>query len=106
MAARTRAAVWRFSWASRRGRHAGTICQGTTPAIAQPAAHERLAADASPTYLARQLLNFRSGARNDPDAGPMQAVAGRLSDAQIIDAAAFVGSRGPATRAEMERHGG
>ncbi len=36
----------------------------------------------------------------------MQAVAGRLSDAQIIDAAAFVGSRGPATRAEMERHGG
>jgi cytochrome c553 len=60
-------------------------------------------AGASPTYLARQLLNFRSGARNDPDAGPMQAVAGTLTDAQIIDAAAFVGSRGPATRAEMER---
>jgi len=59
-------------------------------------------AGASPTFLARQLLNFRSKARNDPSAAPMQAVAGPLTDAQIIDAAAFVGSRRPWTRAEME----
>jgi cytochrome c553 len=59
-------------------------------------------AGASPTFLARQLMGFRSMARNDPGAGPMQAVARQLTDAQIIDAAAFVGSRSPWTRAEME----
>jgi cytochrome c553 len=56
----------------------------------------------SPTFLARQLMDFRSKARNDPSAAPMQAVAGQLTDAQIIDAAAYVGSRSPWTRAEME----
>jgi cytochrome c553 len=60
-------------------------------------------AGTSPSFLARQLLGFRSGARNDPGAAPMQAVAARLTDAQIIDAAAFVGSRAPWRRAEMER---
>jgi cytochrome c553 len=58
-------------------------------------------AGASPSFLARQLMDFRSKARNDPGAAPMQAVAGQLTDAQIIDAAAFVGSRDPWTRAEM-----
>jgi cytochrome c553 len=58
-------------------------------------------AGASPTFLARQLMDFRSKARNDPSAAPMQAVAGQLTDAQIIDASAYVGSRGPWTRAEM-----
>jgi cytochrome c553 len=60
-------------------------------------------AGASPSFLARQLMNFRSKARNDPDAAPMQAVAGKLTDAQIIDAAAFVGSRPPWTRAEVDQ---
>ena len=59
-------------------------------------------AGASPTFLARQLMAFRSKARNDPGAAPMQAVAGQLTDAQIIDAAAYVGSRSPWTRAEMD----
>ncbi len=58
-------------------------------------------AGASPSFLARQLMDFRAKARNDPDAAPMQAVAGPLTDAQIIDAAAYVGSRPPWTRAEM-----
>ena len=31
----------------------------------------------------------------------MQAVAGHLTDTQIIDVSAYVGSRGPWTRAEM-----
>jgi hypothetical protein len=48
-------------------------------------------------------MDFRSKARNDPGAAPMQAVAGQLTDAQIIDAAAFVGSRDPWTRAEMRK---
>jgi cytochrome c553 len=60
-------------------------------------------AGASPTFLARQLMAFRSKARNDPGAAPMQAVAGQLTDAQIIDAAAYVGSRTPWTRAEMDQ---
>ncbi len=60
-------------------------------------------AGASPTFLARQLMGFRSKARNDPGAAPMQDVAGRLTDAQIIDVAAFVASRRPWTRAEMEK---
>ncbi len=60
-------------------------------------------AGASPSFLARQLMDFRAKARSDPGAAPMQAVAGQLSDAQIIDAAAFVGSRGPWTRAEVQK---
>jgi cytochrome c553 len=58
-------------------------------------------AGASPSFLVRQLMDFRSKARNDPDAAPMQAVAAQLTDAQMIDAAAFVGSRNPWTRTEM-----
>ncbi len=58
-------------------------------------------AGASPSFLARQLMNFRAKTRNDPGAAPMQEVAGRLTDAQIIDAAAYVGSRRPWTRDEM-----
>jgi cytochrome c553 len=60
-------------------------------------------AGASPSFIARQLMDFRSKARNDPGAAPMQAVAGPLTDAQIIDAAAFVGSRDPWTRAAMRK---
>ena len=56
---------------------------------------------ASPTYLVRQLAGFRARTRNDPGAGPMQAVAAKLSDSQMIDLAAYVGSRAAWTRAEM-----
>jgi cytochrome c553 len=55
----------------------------------------------SPTYIVRQLAGFRAGTRNDPGAAPMQAVAARLTDAQILDLAAYVGSREPWTRAQM-----
>jgi cytochrome c553 len=48
-------------------------------------------------------MGFRSKARNDPGAAPMQDVAGRLTDAQIIDVATFVASRSPWTRAEMDK---
>jgi cytochrome c553 len=46
-------------------------------------------------------MGFRDKARSDPDAAPMQAVAARLTDAQIIDAAAFVGSRRPWRRSDV-----
>lgn len=56
---------------------------------------------ASPTYIVRQLAGFRAHTRNDPGAAPMQAVAGRLSDDQMIDLAAYIGSRPAWTRADM-----
>ena len=56
---------------------------------------------ASPTYIVRQLQEFRARTRNDPGAGPMQTVAARLRDAEIIDLAAYIGSRPAWTRAEM-----
>jgi cytochrome c553 len=58
-------------------------------------------AGASPTYVARQLMGFRSRTRNDPGAAPMQAVAAHLTDAQIIDVAAFVGSKRPWRHADV-----
>lgn len=59
-------------------------------------------AGASPTMLARQLFGFRNHARNDPGAAPMQAVAGGLSDAQIIAVAAYAGAHRPWIRAQMQ----
>lgn len=56
---------------------------------------------ASPTYIVRQLAGFRSKVRDDPGAAPMQAVAARLTDAEIVDLAAYVGSRPAFTRAQM-----
>lgn len=55
----------------------------------------------SPSYIVRQLAGFRSRARNDPGAAPMQAVAAKLTAGQIVDLAAYVGSRPAWTRAEM-----
>lgn len=55
----------------------------------------------SPSYIARQLAGFRARTRNDPGAAPMQGVTATLSDAQILDLAAYLGSRPPWTRAQM-----
>ena len=57
---------------------------------------------ASPTFIARQLLGFRAKARNDPGSAPMQAVAAKLTDAQIIDVAAYAGSHRPWTHKQMQ----
>ena len=56
---------------------------------------------ASPSYIVRQLAGFRAHTRNDPGAAPMQAVAATLSDDQMIDLAAYIGSRPAWTRAQM-----
>lgn len=56
---------------------------------------------ASPTYVVRQLAGFRARTRNDPGAAPMQAVAAKLRDDQIIDLAAYIGSRPAWTRADL-----
>ena len=49
----------------------------------------------SPSYLARQLLAFRIGRRSNAGSMPMQLIAERLSDRDIVDLAAFAGSRRP-----------
>ncbi len=49
----------------------------------------------SPSYLLRQLLAFRSGARSTAASTPMSQVAATLSLDDMIAAAAFAGSRRP-----------
>jgi cytochrome c553 len=49
----------------------------------------------SPSYILRQLVAFRTGARATPASAPMQEVAARLSIDDMVAAAAFAGSRRP-----------
>ncbi len=56
----------------------------------------------SPTYLARQLVNYRSGARHDDQAAAMQAVTAHLTDRDVIALAAYMASR-PVPRAGSQR---
>jgi cytochrome c553 len=46
----------------------------------------------SPTYVFRQLWDFKHGTRNGPDDAPMKAVAQNLNDDQMIAIAAYLGS--------------
>jgi cytochrome c553 len=49
----------------------------------------------SPTYIARQLFDFRGSARRGPAAAQMNAVTARLTDADVLDLAAYMGSLRP-----------
>lgn len=49
----------------------------------------------SPSYLARQLNDFRQGARHGPDGLAMTAVAAGLTDKDILEAVAYLASRPP-----------
>ena len=49
----------------------------------------------SPSYILRQLVGFRTGARATPASAPMQEVVARLSIEDMVAAAAFAGSRRP-----------
>ncbi|MGI4878395.1 MAG: c-type cytochrome [Janthinobacterium lividum] len=49
----------------------------------------------SPTYIFRQLLAFKTGARHDAEAAPMTAVAEQLSPADMVAVAAYWGSLKP-----------
>jgi cytochrome c553 len=48
-----------------------------------------------PTYLVRQLVAFRTGARSTVASQPMQAVVARLSVADMIGVAAYAGTLAP-----------
>ena len=45
-----------------------------------------------PLYIVRQLFDFQSGSRHGPDAQLMKPVVQKLSDADMIDLAAYLGS--------------
>ena len=49
----------------------------------------------SPSYILRQLVGFRTGARATPASAPMREVAARLSIDDMVAAAAFAGTRRP-----------
>lgn len=49
----------------------------------------------SPTYVLRQLLAFRTGARSSPAGQPMQAVVAHLELNDMIAIVAYVGAHGP-----------
>jgi cytochrome c553 len=51
-----------------------------------------------PTYLVRQLVAFKTGARSTPASQPMQAVAARLSIEDMIAVAAYAATVGAAPR--------
>lgn len=48
-----------------------------------------------PSYLLRQLIAFRTGARNGATSGPMHEVTAALSLRDMVAAAAYAGSRAP-----------
>jgi cytochrome c553 len=49
----------------------------------------------SPTFLFRQLEDFKTGARRGPDAEPMTRVVDRMDSETMIDLAAYLASRKP-----------
>ena len=51
-----------------------------------------------PTYIVRQLLAFKTGARATPASQPMQAVVAQMSTAEMIAVAAYAGSLAPTAR--------
>ncbi|HEY0529685.1 MAG TPA: c-type cytochrome [Gemmatimonadaceae bacterium] len=51
-----------------------------------------------PTYIMRQLVGFKTGARSTPASQPMQAVVARMSTADMIAVAAYAGSLNAASQ--------
>lgn len=49
----------------------------------------------SPSYLFRQLVAFREGARHGANGAPMKGVTANLTDADIVDLAAYAASLRP-----------
>jgi cytochrome c553 len=48
-----------------------------------------------PIYLARQLYRFRDGTRNGTEAAPMKPAADRMTDEDIVNLSAYLGSLAP-----------
>lgn len=79
----------------------GSLARGRaiSARVGCPACHATLmrhwGAGRSPSYIVRQLLAFRSGARHDAESGPMHDVATQLTTGDMIAVAAYLASRQP-----------
>ncbi len=79
----------------------GSLARGAalTRRIGCPACHgagmKVWGAGRSPTYIVRQLIGFRTGARHDPGSAPMRAVAAKLTQDDMVAVAAYWGSLKP-----------
>ncbi len=69
--------------------HGPELRGGTAGTVGPPIAGK------SPLYLLRQLVGFRTKARNGATSAPMQIVTHRLSLDEMLAAAAYAGSRAP-----------
>ena len=69
--------------------HGAELRGGSAGTIGPPIAGK------SPLYLLRQLIGFRTKARNGATSAPMQIVTHKLSLGEMIAAAAYAGSRAP-----------
>lgn len=83
-------AIARGAWIAQHGPQPCTACHGTD--LNGSAMAPRLAGRPA-AYLARQIWNFRSGARHDAASGLMAAPASALTPAQIVDVTAFLAAR-------------
>jgi cytochrome c553 len=48
-----------------------------------------------PIYIARQLYRFRDGTRSGAEAAPMKPASERLTDEDIVNLSAYLGSLAP-----------
>ncbi len=55
----------------------------------------------SPTYIVRELILFRTGKRSNPGAAPMRLEASHLTVPEMIDVAAYAGSRKPPSERQL-----
>ncbi len=58
----------------------------------------------SPSYLLRQLMNFRTGARHDDGSAPMQPVVSALTVDDMVAVSGYVGSLAPAPLRAANTH--
>ena len=86
-----RGAIARGAALARSGGPAGQACAACHGAAFQGSVGPPLAGR-SPTYVVRQLLAFKAGSRRSPAAAPMIPVAAALSQAQMVDLAAYAAS--------------
>ena len=78
-----------------RGTGAATACESCHGAKLQGTGIIPPLAGRSPTYIARELILFRTGQRSNPDAAPMRQEAAQLTINDMIAVAAYAGSRKP-----------
>jgi cytochrome c553 len=77
------------------GTGSATACASCHGTKLQGAGNIPYLAGRSPTYIARELILFRTGKRMNPGAAPMRAEASHLTLKEMIDVAAYAASRKP-----------